>query len=69
MNEPAGTTLEASLVADGPQFELVDDPEWVGPHEEWYCGCHPKLLHSPRADWCLTCRVAAPWMTWERVDA
>ena len=43
-------------------FNLVSDPEHSEPREDWYCGC--SILHSPLADWCMTCRVAAPWMTW-----
>lgn len=49
-------------------FGVVPNPEWIGPHEEWFCACresYGNVLRPASMHLCPTCRTTAPWMTWE----
>ena len=49
-------------------FKVVPNPEWIGPHEEWFCACrksYGNVLRPASLEMCPSCRTTAPWMTWE----
>jgi hypothetical protein len=62
----------SSLVEDGfPTWDLVPRPGHTGPREDWFCGCtggQGNVLRPALMDHCGVCKVAAPWMAWQRKD-
>jgi hypothetical protein len=49
-------------------FKVVPNPEWIGPHEDWFCACRESygdVLRPASMHLCPSCRTTAPWMTWE----
>jgi hypothetical protein len=66
--------VNETLISDRfPAWNLIPNPAHIGPREDWFCACtlasgQGKALRGWMQNHCSICKVAAPWMTWERKD-